>query len=509
MIAGLVWLLCWVLPVPGSPEEAVVATVGGFVITERDLLDSYEFGPSFVKRYPDPLRKHLDYMVYERLLALEAQRLGYDTSAFVRQRVAALEEDLTVDQLYEDEILANIHLTGKEIEEGVQKQRVNLRLRWLHTTDGEEARRFEAELNKRECFDSLYTTHRGKGDAVSDHSLETTLFRLEHDTPQLAAGIAKLKPTQVSAPIEGPDGYYIVRLDGVWQNPVITETEYGTLKDGVTKTLMSSRAEQLAADYVKTQMTGANPVIKAEGFNIVRAYVAEKGLSQDSRVKWDIPSTFMTEAGPQLIGTSGEFLSRPLVFFGNSMITVRDYIVWFDIRQFQLKTSSLEAFNSSIKRTIWKMVQDKLLSDEAYTRQLNRRDEVRKETGKWNAKLLYLAGRSSILHSIRISEESLKLEYERTKSDYKDHAGKPLSFAEARDQVWTTMYYAEEEKILLQTLSRLKTLYPFSYNEEAIHRLTGEIKMESDPVNVIFYKPGGTFPRVAFPTIDESWQRIP
>jgi len=509
MIAGLLSLFCWVLPVQPSPEGAVVATVGRFVITERDLLDSYEFGPSFVRRYPNPLRKHLDYMVYERLLALEAERRGFDTTAFVRQRVSALEEDLTVDQLYADEILANIHLTEKEIEEGVQKQRVNLRLRWLYATDGEEARRFDAELNKRECFDSLYTSNRSKGDAVSDHSLETTLFRLEHDTPQLAAGIANLKTAQVSRPIEGPGGHYIVRLDGVWQNPVMTETEHGTLKDGVRKTLMSSRAEQLAADYTKSRMTAANPVIKAEGFNIVRAYVAEKGLSRDSRVKWDIPSTFMTEAGPQPIGTSGEFLSRPLVFFGNSMITVREYIVWFDIRQFQLKTSSLEAFNSSIKRTIWKMVQDKLLSNEAYTRQLNHRDEVRTETGKWNAKLLYLAGRSSILHSISISEESLKQEYERTKSHYKDNTGKPLSFAEARDQVWTTMYYAEEEKILLQTLSHLKTLYSFSYNEDAINRLSGEIKTESDPVNVIFYKPGGTFPRVAFPTIDESWQRIP
>jgi hypothetical protein len=256
-------------------------------------------------------------------------------------------------------------------------------------------------------------------------------------------------------------------------------------------------------------MKAANPVIRAEGFNIVRAYVADKGLSRDTRVKWDIPSTFMTEAGPQPIGTSGEFLSRPLVVFGNNMMTVRDYVVWFDIRQFQLKTSSLEAFNSSIKRTIWKMVQDRLLSNEAYARQLNQRDVVKKETGKWNAKLLYLAGRSSILKAINISDDSLKREYERTKARYKDHSGKPLSFAEARDQVWTTLYYAEEEKILLQTLSRLKAEYPPSYDEEAIRRLSEGRDRESDPVNVVFYKPGGTFPRVAFPTIDESWQRFP
>lgn len=28
------------------------------------------------------------------------------------------------------------------------------------------------------------------------------------------------------------------------------------------------------------------------------------------------------------------------------------------------------------------------------------------------------------------------------------------------------------------------------------------------PINVIFYKPSGTFPRVAFPTIDYAWQTL-
>ena len=509
MTMGLLSLPCWLLLVLSSLDSAVVATVGRFSITGRDLLDSYEVGPAFVKRYSNPLRKHLEYMIYEQLLALEAGRLGYDTSAFVRNRVAALEEDLTVDELYKDDILAEVKLTDKEIEEGIRKERMNLQLRWLYAANGEEAQSLEAELKKGISFDSLYAVNCGKGDSSSDRSLETTLLKLERDTPELARSIANLKTAQASAPIEGPDGYYLVRLDHVWQNPIMTEAEYGRLRDGAVKILMSSRADQLAADYVRTKMEVANPVIRAEGLNIVRAYVADKGLSRDTRVKWDIPSTFMTEAGPQPISTSGKFLSRPLVVFGNNMITVRDYVVWFDIRQFQLKTYSIEAFNSSVKRTIWKMVQDKLLSQEAYARSLNYQDEVKRETGKWGTKLLYLAGRSHILRTVRISEDSLKREYDRTKELYRDTSGKLLSFAQARDQMWTTKYYAEEERVLSQTLRRLKEVYPVHVDDAVVSRLAAGIKRESNPVNVIFYKPGGTFPRVAFPTIDESWQRLP
>ena len=223
MTMGLLYLLCWLLPVLSSLDSAVVATVGRFSITGRDLLDSYEVGPAFVKRYPNPLRKHLEYMIYEGLLALEAERLGYDTSAFVCSRVAALEEDLTVDELYKDAILAGVKLTDKEIEEGVQKQKINFRLRWLYAVNLEEARELQTELKKGVPFDSLYAANCGKGDSSSDRSLETTLLKLERDTPELARSIANLKTAQISAPIEGPDGYYLVRLDHVWQNPIMTE----------------------------------------------------------------------------------------------------------------------------------------------------------------------------------------------------------------------------------------------------------------------------------------------
>jgi hypothetical protein len=182
---------------------------------------------------------------------------------------------------------------------------------------------------------------------------------------------------------------------------------------------------------------------------------------------------------------------------------------WFDIRQFQLKTRSLAAYNSSIKRTIWKLVQDKLLSSEAYGRRLDRRDDVKRETGKWNAKLLYLAGRSSVLRGITIDDQDLKRDYERTKARYKDASGNLMTFAEARDRLWSTRYYAEEERVLRETLQHLRNKFAVHVDEEAVRRLAAGIGPESDPIEVIFYKPGGTFPRVAFPTIDESWQRLP
>lgn len=510
--AALSLLLIWVSSAATAgkvPDSVIVARVGRFTITARDLLDSYEFGPSFVKRTEQPLRAHLEYMIYERQLALEAERLRYDTTGFVHDRVAALEEDLTVDELYKDRILTQVHLSNDEVEAGVRKAKMNIRLRWIFSPTLADAKNVSARIKSGTPFDTLFVHQRGHPAGSDERSLETTMLDLETNNPDLAKNIAALHVKQPSVAIQGSDGFYIVMIDQIWQNPLTTETEYAALKDHAIKTLTSAKADALAGEFVKEKMKSVNPVIKAEGFNIVRAYMAEKGLSHDTRVKWDIPSTFMTEAGPLPISSSGEFLNRPLVTFGSQMLTVRDYLRWFDIRQFQLKTSSLAAFNSSVKRTVWRMVQDKLLSQEAYSLGLNRRSPVQLEKRKWEAKLLYLAGRSYVSRTVALSDSLARKEYNAHTQRFRDASGKVKSFESVKDQLKLDLYSAEESKALLRTLQRLQKEYPATINEEAVRSLSATVAKETSPIDVIFYKPGGTFPRVAFPSIDERWKSFP
>ena len=484
-----------------NPE--VLATVGRFVITKQDLLDSYEFGPAFVKRLPNPLQKHLEFMIDERLLALEAERLNHDTTQFVRERVAALEEDLTVDELYTDKILSQVKVSDKEIETGIQKAKMSVHLHWLFAESKLRADRLSLQLKQGASFDSLYAIEE---DSTNARNLETTLLHLERDAPDFANGIGTLRTHEISAPLKGPDGYYIVRIDRVWQNPLTTESEYEKIKKETGETLRRAQAEKLASEYVKTKMMSASPVIKAEGFNIVRAFLADKGLSRDTQLKWSIPSTFMTEAGPMPITASEKLLNRALVTFAGQSLNVRDYLRWFDVRQFQLKRSSLASFNSSVKRTIWKMVQDKLLSQEAYSRGLNKRRDVSHEVKKWEAKLLYLVGRSHLMRTISISDSAVKKQYQQAKNRYRDAGGNQLSFQKARDAVWLDLYYDAETTTLFRTLQQLRKRYDVVIHEDVFTEITSKVAREPQAIDVKIYKPGGTFPRVAFPTIDERWQ---
>ena len=498
-------LLLYLIP-SDSLENAVIAKVGRFEISGKDLLESYEFGPAFVKREPDPLRKHLQYMIYERLLALEAERAHADTTRFVRDRLAALEEDLSVEELYKTEILSKVKVSDEETEWGFQKAKTNLRLRWIYLTDEKAAARTHDMLVHGVSFDSLFSNQAFMDSSANSRTMETSVLTLEHDNPAFARNLQHLKSREITPPIKGVDGYYIIRIDAVWQNPLTTETEYATLKVRAGEVIRQMKADKLADAFVGEQMKAAHPVIKAEGFNIVRALLAEKGLSRNARIEWKIPATFMTEAGPQPISASGKFLNKPLVAFNHKMFTAGDYAKWFDIRQFQLKTNSLAAFNASVRQTIWKMVQDKILSDEAYSRRLNMQDVVRKETTKWEAKLLYLAERQNIRHSVSISDSSLREEYEKQKRRFHSTTEKLPTFSEAKMDVWQDLFAREEVNKQFRILQRLEKEIPVVVHEEIVQKLSSAVEKDVNPIDVMYYKPGGTYPRIAFPTIDASWR---
>lgn len=480
-------------------DSAIVARVGPFMISERDLFESYEFGPAFIKRLQNPLRRHLEYMIYERLIAIMAQHARYDTSAFVKERVQALEEDLAVDELYRQEILSRVKLTPDELQTGIQKARIQIRFRWIYAESRDEAQRLAGFLKRGASFDSLFAL---QGDPTS-RTMETSILRLERDNPDFAQKLAKLQSQSISEPIAGPDGFYVVRMDEIWQNPILTHAAEEQLRHQAVALLTSAKTDELAREYVREKMLVANPVIKAEGSNIVRAYIAEKGLSKDRRVEWQIPATFMTEAGPRPIGESPEFLGKTLVAFADQSFTVRDFIRWYDIRQVQLQTRSLEAFNSSLKRTIWKMVQDKLLSREAYARGLHMRDTVKHETKQWEAKLLYLAGRAHLMRTMEIPIEQVRARYEARRKNLS--GSKPLDFETVKREVWLELYAEGEPNVLRRAIQRLKKEIDVAVDEGAVERLQAKLDPEVSPIDVIFYKPGGTFPRRAFPTIDEQW----
>ncbi|HLP17249.1 MAG TPA: peptidylprolyl isomerase, partial [Bacteroidota bacterium] len=397
----------------------------------------------------------------------------------------------------------HVRLTNAEIEEGMRKAGITLHLRRIVTATQARADSIYAAFRKGRMIDDRLFA---RNDSGAPDVNETTLLALSRDLPAVARAVVRLRPFELSAPVRGTNGFYLFRVDNVIMKPIETETDREAARDQAIRTLRTARADSIADQYVQRLMRQHAPVIKAEGYNIVHAFLGDKGLSHDKRIGWNIPSTFMTEAGALPISDAGTMLQKPLVTIGNRQLSVGDYLRWFDIRQFQMKTSSLEAFNRSVRQTIWKMTQDKLLSGIAYARGLNARDTVRRETEKWRAKLLYLSARASLVRAVRVSDAEVKKEYQTQKRAYTNAQGAVLPFDEVKQYVRSDLQQRAMTALLVRKLNQLSQQISVSVNRDRVRLLETSIASEPNPIEILYYKPGGTFPRVAFPTIDQAWQ---
>ncbi len=489
-------------------DTAVVARVGDYRITVENLLESYEITPSFVKLSANPLETHLRYLIYEYLMASEAERRGYDTLAITDRMIRAIEEDLTVDQLYRDDILSQITLTEENINAGVQKGRIRIRLRWIFTESIVEAQNIYRKYTEGASFDSLFLRHLPPDTPPESRMYENTQLILERDNPGLMSQIVHLKSGEVSEPVEGADGYYIFRIDEIRQNPILPLDEYTKLKDQAVTVLTKIRADEISRKYIQELFDEENPEIIPAGMYVIRAYLAAQGLTEEQIAEYEIPLEIMTEGGPKPVIHNPEFLSLPVARNRHVTMTVQDYLDWFEIRQLQIKRHSREAFNTSILQTVRKMMQDRMLSDRAYERGLDGREAVRSELQRWKAKILYSVFRRTVQQSIDITNEHLRSYYNAHATRYVDREGNPLSFDDARDYVYGDLYLIEENRVLYRLIRDLEAKYDVYVNESLLDDLAQRIEESEIPVNVIFYKPGGTFPRVAFPTIDQLWRNF-
>ena len=71
----------------------IVAEIGNLKITAEEFVYSYEFGPAFPKKKKDSKLTHLNYMINEKLLALE----GYDNGVMEKEYAKEIYNDIESD----------------------------------------------------------------------------------------------------------------------------------------------------------------------------------------------------------------------------------------------------------------------------------------------------------------------------------------------------------------------------------------------------------------------------
>lgn len=444
-------------------DTIIVARVGNLDITAEEFLLSYEFGPAFVKRSKNPRARHLNFMINEKLLALEGYARLLERDPQVTASLQEVEGDLATEELYRDDVLSQVSVDSSEMAAAIAKERVHLEMKWLFAPARQGMDAHLKQLAQGVSFDALFKTQLNDSVFADNRSLEITKFRLEEKNPTLAQIVDTLKYGAVSQVIETPDGFYVVQVTNIWTNPVMTETERTKLEYDLERALIQRQAEALSDHYVDTMMRERNPVIVRRTFNTLRAMMGKMTLPREKYNGWNLSKDLMSEAGPVDSAKVDDYRGTTLVRLNDQNFSIEEFWTWYQARRpyIRFSTTSPQSFSASLQQMVWRSVRDKLLIARALQRGLQNRRTVQRQKQWWEEKIVYARARDEIIKS----------------------------------------------KNMLHHLNKLKNQYPVEINQAALQALEVGAEPEPNAFDMIIAKKGGTFPRPAFPTIDFDWKR--
>ncbi len=493
---------------PAGMDTVVIARVGNLDITAEEFLLSYEFGPAFVKRQGTPVDRHLDFMINEKLLALDGYARGFAEDQEVATMLAEIEGDLATEELYRDDILRQVSIDGLEIEQAISKERIHLELKWLFAAGRADLAKYLAQLSQGAPFDTLFQQQLNDSVRIGNRSLETTRFRLEDVNPAMAQVVDTLSVGRVSAPIAAPDGFYLVKVMNKWTNVIVTQTEQAELKQAVQRVLRQRQAGVLSDQYLKDLMRNQNPVIDRQSFNLLRALIGKSVLSPEKYHDWNLSRKLMSEAGPLDSLDMERYRDRALVRLQNGNLLLGDFWTWYQARRayLQFDTNSPQRFFTSLQQMVWRSVRDKLLIARARQRGLQERLTVRKQMQWWEEKLVYARAKEEIFKSVQITDEQVRQFHVKNSRRYRDQEGEILPYDKVKDRVRQDCYADELAKNLFRAITMLKSKHPVQINRAALTALPIWAGPDPTAIDLITAKKGGTFPRPAIPTIDFDWK---
>jgi len=471
-------------------NQDIVASIGPVNISVEEFYNSYEFGPAFVKRKKDSKKRHLNYMINEKLLSLDGYSRGVDKNDDVESILRDFENDIATEEMFIEDIFNKIKLSEEEIDTLITQKQLELDIRWLYAETGDELNKFIDALASGISFDSLYNLQFNDSIYLDDRSMKINRFQLGKKNPELAVIIDTLPVGQVSEPIKAIDGWYILILDNIIQNVILTESELMRLQQESINALKKKKMDQISDKYVNQLLLAKDPVIKRQSFNVLRSYIGTYTLEQDSYDDWELPEK-LDAALNELQVTKDNVGQSVLVVMNEGNVTLEQFLKWYQNRSqyITLNKNDLQSFSKSLENLIWRMLRDKLLSEKAYERNFHLTESFKKQTNWWRDKIVYSAVKREIIESVSLEQNELNLNTaDSLESGSKDE-----------------MIRLNINRRLWNRINKLKNTYDIKINDDVLEKI--KVSEQNNPKAIDFYtvKKGGLIPRTPYPTIDFEW----
>ncbi len=394
-------------------DDEVLARIRGEEITVGEFRTRYALAvfPYKDREYLAPAVKlqFLYSLIAERLLMIEARRLGFDAEDRFRRNRRMAEEMFIRDRLYRDSVRARVSVSVEEIRLRFAEEQQRIQYDFLFHTKESDILNLYRLLRSGIPFDTLLAEQqRVVGDdppAPRDTDLE----------PAFRARIDSLAPGAVSSPLQGADGWYLVRkMD--YGNPIRSEYELQKQARRIESRLRTEKEAEETIAFVRRLWDGREARFEQEPYRILaqalqedyRAQaradtsdmlLASEGVFDSLRALWALrlEEPFVRISAQRISAqrtsderasderASDERASAPARENGEQQLSIGDALDRLQSSDLRLPAKELAAFPQLYRTRTRELVDRFLLTREGYRLGLDRHPDVRTDLAMWTA----------------------------------------------------------------------------------------------------------------------------
>jgi len=403
-----------------EPDEKTVARVGDREITRHDFEMAMELYPEYPRGLTgiDAVRAQLDKMIEKKLVAIEGQRRGVTQEGTFRKRLAWVEREAVIAELYREVVKNKVQIGEAELREAFVKRSTSLRVRHIFTKTEEEARKVKEALSSGATFEELAPKYFADT-TLARHGGDLGWIRFGDMDEDFEAAAYQLEPGQISEPVKTRWGYHILQVMDKAYNPLLTEYDFATQKSALEKIIRKRKEAELAHQFVKAFMTPKKLKMKGPVFQLLFEKI-QATYGDDKKLLPNQPPMLMDQELGTLRQDLKDHLKDVLVEFEGGRWTLGEFLDMLARTPPSERPHPLS--RKRLINDIGLFLRDEFLAREGYHRGLEKREAVRREVRHWEEEMIFAKLRQQMTDTLRVSEDELRRFYEQYKARYDEPA---------------------------------------------------------------------------------------
>jgi peptidyl-prolyl cis-trans isomerase C len=394
-----------------------IATVGNEKISEREFKIRYELVPHYSRDQfnEDSSKQDLLYsIIAEKLLAQQANRLGYDTTDYFKYSINQIKDLYVRDALYKKEIDSKVNISQKDIQTALNRFSKSLQVKVVSASDSSTIFSYYSKLKNGAPFDSIEKI----SDPIEYDSnkipIKINYGQMEDD--KVEDTLYSLKMRKFSSPVKTNGGWFIFKLVDASYNvpPNANDPDYNKSILNVIR-LRKSRiiGIKYLDNFYKDKKARVDSTLFLSLAQKVSSLLTEKKNNNDYGREGYL---FLTEGNLMtLISEFGKGANKDLVHIKKNPISLKEYLYSLIVYPFLIKNPSFESTAYGLMGSINKYIQYKFLTEEGFKQGFQNLPDVKEDINIWRDDYLAKMLKNTFRDSVNVSDEELKNYYEESK----------------------------------------------------------------------------------------------